>query len=183
MIYNLVQAVKAAKVFAAKNDIRYYFNGVALYVNDGVIESVVATDGYPMAVIGSTKLDSEVVIVGNKDVDTLCNALAASYQVKVNWPVIEIGDYKIPLVEGRYPDVRRVIPASDRKPANLIGIQPDYLAKMKPFKAALTKHLKARDRNAVGCKMMCGDANESVLFKLDNEKHDEAIVIINPMRL
>lgn len=189
MINNLVQAVKAAKVFAAKNDIRFYFNGVALYVSDdGVIESVVATDGYSMAVIGSTELNGEASIIANKDIDTLCNALATSDQVKVNWPVIEIGDYKIQLVDGRYPNVKRVIPTGERKPADVIGIQPDILAKLKPFKAALTKNLKPRDRAGVGCKMMCGTASEAVMFKFDNEKINNekinnAIVVVNPMRL
>lgn len=183
MINNLVQAVKAAKVFAAKNDIRFYFNGVALYVNDGVIESVVATDGYSMAVIGSTELNGEASIIANKDIDTLCNALATSDQVKVNWPVIEVGDYKIPLVDGRYPDVKRAIPTGERKPADVVGIQPDILAKLKPFKAALTKHLKPRDRVHIGCKMMCGSSSEAVMFKFDNEKIDNAIVVVQPMRL
>lgn len=184
MINNLVQAVKAAKAFAAKNDIRFYFNGVALYVSDdGVIESVAATDGYSMAVIGSTQLNGEASIIANKDIDTLCNALATSDKVKVNWPVIEVGDYKIPLVDGRYPDVKRVIPTGERKPADVIGIQPDILAKLKPFKAALTKNLKPRDRAGVGCKMMCGSTSEAVMFKFDNEKIDNAIVVVQPMRL
>lgn len=183
MINNLVQAVKAAKVFAAKNDIRFYFNGVALYVNDGVIESVVATDGYSMAVIGSTELNGEASIIANKDIETLCNALATSDQVKVSWPVIEIGDYKIPLVDGRYPDIKRVIPTGERKPADVIGIQPDALARLKPFKAALTKNLKPSDRAAVGCEMMCGGSSEPIMLKFYNGEIDNAIVVVQPMRL
>ena len=184
MVTNLVQAVKAAKVFSAKNDIRYYFNGIALYINDeNIIESIVSTDGYCMAVIGSLELNSNVVVVANRDVDSLCNALTDNVQVKVNGPTIEIGDYKIPLVECRYPHVKRVIPDRKRKPDEIIGIQPDLLSKLKPFKTALSQHLKPKDRNFIGCKMMCGDVGEPVVFEFDNDKIDKALVVINPMRI
>lgn len=184
MIVNLVQAVRAAKVFSAKNDIRYYFNGVALYINDeDIIESVVGTNGYSMAVIGSLELNSNVVVVANRDVDSLCNALTDNVQAKVNGLTIEIGDYKIPLVECRYPHVKRVIPDGKRNPDEMIGIQPNLLSKLKPFKTALTQHIKPKDRNFIGCKMMCGNAVEPVVFEFNNDKIDKALVIINPMRI
>ncbi|WGH28540.1 hypothetical protein 13VV501A_gene0044 [Vibrio phage 13VV501A] len=185
MIERLPQAVKAAKIFAATNDLRYYLNGVALYIVDsGVIESVVATDGHCMAIIGNETLPRVTpAIVANKDVDTLVNALSVNPYAIVDGFTLIVGEYRIPLVDGRFPDVQRVIPKKERNAGAVIGIQPNYLAKLKPFKAELCRHLKAKERNFVGVRMCCGDANEAVRFDFTGGRTDNAMVIINPMRL
>ena len=185
MIERLPQAVKAAKIFAATNDVRFYFNGIALYITDsGVIESIVATDGRCMAVIGSWPLARVTpAIVANKDVDTLANALSVNPYAAVEGFTLIVGEYRIPLIEGRFPDAQRVIPEKERNAGAVIGISPEYLAKLKPFKAELCRHLKAKERNYVGALMRCGDANEAVRFDFTGGKTDNATVIINPMRL
>lgn len=183
-IEHLPQAIKAVNVFSAKKDIRYYFNGVALYVLGGKIIGVAATDGVSMAVVGEVPNDpSDYVIIDNKDVAVLINATATDNGAVVSDGTLSIGMYKIPRVDGRYPDIRRVIPKEIRVAGNEIGIQPDFLAKLKPFKAALCQHLSAREKNIVGCKMHCGDANSAVRFDFDNGLIDTAMVIINQMRL
>lgn len=181
----LAQAVKAAKVFAAKNDVRYYLNGVALYITGNKITSVVSSDGHCCAIIGSENLrkTDQIAIVDHKDLETLYNALLLSSDVTANDNAIKIGDYTIPLVDGRYPDVMRVIPKKERDAANLIGVQPNYLAKLKPFKLELCKHLTTKERNLQGTRMRTGDAEESIIFEFTGEKIHSAIVLINPMRL
>jgi hypothetical protein len=183
----LAQAVKAAKVFAAKNDLRYYLNGVALYITENKITSVVSSDGHCCAIIGSEDLRKadKTAIVDHKDLETLYNALLLSSDVTVNntLSLMQIGDYQIPLVDGRYPDVARVIPKKERDAATLIGVQPNYLAKLKPFKLELCKHLTTKERNLQGTRMRAGGADESIIFEFSGEKIDSAIVLINPMRL
>lgn len=192
MIERLSQAIKAAKVFAAKKDIRYYLNGVALHIRGTTITSVVASDGYCCCIIGNQELqhDSEIAIVSNEDLPILLRALEGLPEgtstvngLKIDHMRLVIGDYSIPLVDGRFPDVRRVIPAKKRNAGSEIGINPDLLAKLKPFKSELCKHLKPRDRNTVGSIMKAGEANESIRFDFTSPKIDTATVIIQPMRL
>ena len=187
MIERLSQAIKAAKVFAAKKDIRYYLNGVALHIHGDTVVNVVASDGHCCCVIGpELRHDSEVAIVSNEDVPILLRALEGTSTVnglKIDHMKLVIGDYSVPLVDGRFPDVRRVIPAKKRKAGSEIGLQPEYLAKLKPFKTELCKHLTPRTRTAVGCIMKAGDANEAIRFDFTNPKIDMATVIISPMRL
>lgn len=59
MIERLSQAIKAAKVFAAKKDIRYYLNGVALHIQGTTITSVVSSDGYCCCIIGNQELQHD----------------------------------------------------------------------------------------------------------------------------
>jgi len=191
MIERLSQAIKAAKVFAAKNDIRYYLNGIALHIQGKTVVNVVASDGHCCCVIGpELRHDSEVVVVSNHDVPILLRALEGLPEgtstvdgLKIDHMKLVIGDYSVPLVDGRFPDTRRIIPAQKRNASSEIGLQPEYLARLKPFKSELCKHLKPRGRTAVGCTMKAGDANEVVRFDFTNEKTDRAIVIISPMRL
>ena len=192
MIDRLNQAIKAAKVFAAKKDIRYYLNGVALHIQGTTITSVVASDGYCCCIIGNQELqhDSEIAIVSNEDVPILLRALEGLPEgtstvngLEIDHMKLVIGDYRIPLVDGRYPDVRRIVPAQKRNTGSEIGLNPDLLAKLKPFKTELCKHLKPRNRMAVGSIMKAGEANESIRFDFTNPKIDTATVIIQPMRL
>lgn len=192
MIERLSQAIKAAKVFAAKKDIRYYLNGVALHIQGTTITSVVASDGYCCCIIGNQELphDSEIAIVSNEDVPILLRALEGLPEgtstvngLKIDHMKLVIGDYSVPLVEGRFPDVRRIVPAQKRNAGSEIGINPDLLAKLKPFKTELCKHLTPRTRAAVGSIMKAGEANESILFDFTNPRIDTATVIVQPMRL
>lgn len=191
MIERLSQAIKAAKVFAAKKDIRYYLNGVALHLQGDTVVNVVASDRHCCCVIGpELRHDSEVAIVSNEDVPILLRALEGLPEgtstvngLKIDHMKLVIGDYSVPLVDGRFPDTRRIIPAKKRNAGSEIGLQPEYLAKLKPFKTELCKHLTPRTRTAVGCTMKAGEANEAIRFDFTNPKTDMATVIISPMRL
>lgn len=191
MITQPSQAVKAVKLFAAKRDVRYYFNGVALYIENDRIVTVAATDGHCLSVVGREDTGSIIpVIVSNENLPTLITALDVALQaenplVSVDEFKMFIGGYALPLVEGRFPDIRRVIPKLKRTPADAIGIQPDYIGKLKQFKAELVKNIPARSKKTVGMVMRCGAADESVRFDICSPHglQDDAVVVITPIRL
>lgn len=157
MIEYLAQAIETCKPFVAKGDIRYYLNGVALYVVDGKVVTVAATDGYTMAMIGDDKAarTATCVVVANENIPTLLIAVASPGDTSVTVNdncTISIGQYTIPTVDGRFPDITRVIPQATRKPSIDFGIVLDtgYLARLEKARKTLTSHLAARDRKFIG---------------------------------
>ena len=144
---NKIQAIKTALQFAAKNDIRYYLNGVALYIQDGVLLSVVGTDGHSMVVVGDhilNPVERDIAIVDRKDIPTLVNALSLGDTFQIDHLTLKIGEsYSIPLIDGRYPDVRRVLPDKKRTVSIDSGIcfNPEYVAKLEKARKEITTHL------------------------------------------
>ena len=180
---NLTNAVKAASVFSAKNDVRYYFNGVTLYMSGGDVNSIVSTDSHVCAIIGDFGLKGVPVVIDNKDVDTLCNALLASDDVELGDGVLIVGAYHIPVVDCRFPDIKRLIPNKSRTPCELVGIKIDYMAKLKPFKNQLYKHLPAKEKSCLSAKMSVGGETDVITLTFSGEEITPAIVLISPMRL
>lgn len=103
--------LKAVMFSAAKNDVRYYLNGVM--VRNG---EMAATNGHLLLLIKSEKIksDGEYII----DNDTLKMILTAHKGIKGDSPVEVVdsmtttGSSKISItpVDGKFPDVNRVIP-------------------------------------------------------------------------
>lgn len=188
---NKVQAIKTALQFAAKNDIRYYLNGVALYIQDGVLLSVVGTDGHSMVVVGDhilNPVERDIAIVDRKDVPTLVNALSLGDTFQIDHLTLKIGEYSIPLIDGRYPDVRRVLPDLKRAVSIDYGIcfNPEYIAKLEKARKEMTTHLKASDRKKVTVKCHFAGSNDAGLFALQYYGKDGSIddcsVTIMPVR-
>ncbi len=106
----------------AVNDIRYYLNGM-LFVADGKTLSIVATDGHRLA-FASTELEVEVpvrqeVILPRKTVVELQRLLSndnenVTFQFAANQAKLSFSgmDFVTKLVDGRFPDYKRVIPKS-----------------------------------------------------------------------
>ncbi len=107
----------------AVHDIRYYLNGI-LFVAEGKKLSLVATDGHRLA-FASAMLDTEVprqeVILPRKTVIELQRLLSdaegalemqfASNQARFRFGAME---FVSKLVEGKFPDYNRVIPANHK---------------------------------------------------------------------
>ena len=108
----------------ANQDVRYYLNGM-LFEVDGTTLRSVATDGHRMAV-SSTQLESELaqqqIIVPRKGIQELVKLLDAPEQPVV----LQIGSSNLraevnnfvftsKLVDGRFPDYRRVMPQNTTK--------------------------------------------------------------------
>ncbi len=108
----------------ANQDVRYYLNGM-LFEIDGLTLRAVATDGHRMAVAQTTitqALASKQIIVPRKGILELAKLLDAPEQ-----PVeLQIGSANLraevnnfiftsKLVDGRFPDYRRVLPQNTNK--------------------------------------------------------------------
>ena len=108
----------------AQQDIRYYLNGMLLVV-DGTTVRAVATDGHRLALAEVTKADASSkieAIVPRKtilelsrllpDTDDLVRVQMAANQAKFSFGDIELISK---LVEGKFPDYQRVVPAANSK--------------------------------------------------------------------
>ncbi len=109
----------------AAQDIRYYLNGMLLVV-DGTIVRAVATDGHRLAMCEVTKdgaTGKVEAIIPRKTILELSRLLPdaedeqvrvqmAANQVKFSFGAIELISK---LVEGKFPDYQRVIPANNTK--------------------------------------------------------------------
>ncbi|MFB9137403.1 DNA polymerase III subunit beta [Vibrio olivae] len=108
----------------ANQDVRYYLNGMLFEIDGNTLRSV-ATDGHRMAV-ARTELDGEFaqqqIIVPRKGVQELVKLLDAPEQPVV----LQIGSSNVraevnnfvftsKLVDGRFPDYRRVLPQNTTK--------------------------------------------------------------------
>lgn len=112
----------------AVHDIRYYLNGI-LFIAEGKLLTLVATDGHRLALAQST-LDSEIpkqeVILPRKtvlelqrllkDEDTPIEMRFAANQARFAFSGME---FVTKLVEGKFPDYNRVIPKNHKNAVTL----------------------------------------------------------------
>jgi DNA polymerase-3 subunit beta len=107
----------------AQQDVRYYLNGMLLET-DGKMLRTVATDGHRLALCEMdlpTKSGSQQVIVPRKGVLELQRLLGTEGDVQItigsNHIRAQIGDVRFTskLIDGRFPEYSRVIPASPPK--------------------------------------------------------------------
>ncbi len=110
----------------ALQDVRYYLNGMLLESNNGKI-SCVSTDGHRLAksvLLGSIELEKEIsCILPRKGISELSKILASTNEqnisviVNKNQLCVEIGSiiYISKLIDGRYPDYKKVIPLMNDK--------------------------------------------------------------------
>jgi DNA polymerase III subunit beta len=119
----------------AQQDVRYYLNGTLLET-DGKMLRTVATDGHrlaiaeaPLATNGKT-INPQQMIVPRKGVLELTRILGSSGDVEiaigVNHIRLQIGDVRFTskLIDGKFPEYGRVIPAN---PGKTIVVQRDAL--------------------------------------------------------
>lgn len=194
---DFLAALKMVSHAAALKDIRYYLNGVFLEW-DGVLLSVVGTDGHRMAVAqlnyGEKLLEKPVcVIVPTVQVKLLLSApktvgdvgLAFTDQHKAE--ITMAGQvFTINGVEGRYPDWRRVGPESAQtsiadSPVTAIGFNAVYAAE------ACAAPAKVSNRKYQGVKLILRGANEAMRFEAglagDHPSLVNAYCIVMPMRV
>ena len=107
----------------AQQDVRYYLNGMLLET-DGKMLRTVATDGHRLALCEMdlpTKSGSQQVIVPRKGVLELQRLLGTEGDVQItigsNHIRAQIGDVRFTskLIDGRFPEYSRVIPAAPPK--------------------------------------------------------------------
>lgn len=194
---DFIAALKMVTHAAALKDIRYYLNGVFLEW-DGVLLSVVGTDGHRMAVAqlnyGEKLLEKPVcVIVPTAQVKLLLSTPKTVGNVALAFPeqhkaeITMAGQvFTINGVEGRYPDWRRVGPEYAQScpgdtQVSSIGVNAVYLAEAC---AALAKVANKKYR---GVKLILRGANEAMRFEAglagDHPSLVNAYCIVMPMRI
>lgn len=108
--------LKAALIFAAKKDVRYYLRGVLFEVQNGQAR-LVATDGQILGVfqLGECSLPDTQIIIPRERLETI--------KLKADEVTLRPGDgktcalvyagdeYTFTAIDGRFPDYRRVIPS------------------------------------------------------------------------
>ena len=136
-------ALKAVSRFAAVKDIRYYLVGVQVESNP-LETRLCATDGHTLAVHrADAKGDNEGSWTGILPLDAVTTLLKMKPAIKslkdepIHLTIAESGEIRADwngqsiitrAVDGKFPDYRRVIPASlDGAPA---WINPDYLTRI-----------------------------------------------------
>lgn len=121
--------LEGALMFQAKNDVRYYLNGIC-FMPDGRVS---ATDGHRLFVGGNhdNKITDNVIVSVSKsptkrydyavlDTKTKMVTYHDSFDVLVGAGICE-------LIDGKFPDIDRVIP-KQTSPAEQIGFNAKYLA-------------------------------------------------------
>lgn len=124
--------VKSAMVMQAKNDVRYYLNGLLIGGN-----KIVATDGHRMIVVDSEEAtfepaiftikgilpnsakECEFVFIGEDYGVITCTSSRGQEMDKV---------IKFAIVEGRFPNHERVIPSGECKKYSEVAFNLEYMA-------------------------------------------------------
>src|SRR6202167_6064982 len=129
----LLRLLEKTHFSMAQQDVRYYLNGMLLEIDAQVLRAV-ATDGHRLALcetaLGAKAKTSQQVIVPRKGVLELQRVLTdegvAEGAIGSNHVRAQIGDIRFTskLIEGRFPEYSRVIPAT---PASAIRADRDIL--------------------------------------------------------
>lgn len=145
----LKRLLQLAQFSMASQDIRYYLNGM-LWVLDGKLLRVVATDGHRLA-CAETELEQETtareVIVPRKTVVELTKLLddtddPVSLAIGANQITLRLGDTELvsKVIDGKFPDYQRVIPQN--QPLHLVANRAAVVAALQ--RAAILSNEKFR---------------------------------------
>lgn len=194
---DFIAALKMVSHAAALKNPRYYLNGIFLEW-DGVLLSVVGSDGHRMAVAqlqyGEKLLDKPVcVIIPTAQVKLLLSAPKTVGDVELAFPDQHKADitlagqvFTINGIDGRFPDWRRVWPEyaqsySGDTQASSIGFNAVYVAE------ACAALAKVANKKYQGVKLILRGTNEAMRFEAglagDHPSLVNAYCIVMPMRI
>lgn len=123
-----VSELKAVSVFAAVNDIKYFFNGLHIDFEKGILE---ATDGCCLVRVEHPDFLQKGqgdMIVPIKTVQTVLRYLDKKEKVEITRTTI--GGIPFKPIEGRYLDCNRVIPDETTEKGVIPWLNSKYLAKI-----------------------------------------------------
>ena len=156
----------------AQQDIRYYLNGLLMVVEDGNLK-VVATDGHRLAFAAlklGVQLPRQEVIVPRKTVLELGKLLADSdAPVKIELAATQASfsfgsiDLVSKLIDGKFPDYTRVIPASHKNRLQ---------AAREPLRQALLRAAILSNEKFRGVRWVLGDGSLKIVSS--NAEQEEA---------
>ncbi|MBK6674231.1 MAG: DNA polymerase III subunit beta [Proteobacteria bacterium] len=158
----------------AQQDVRYYLNGTLLET-DGKLLRTVATDGHRLAIAeaqlatGGKNVTAQQVIVPRKGILELQRILGNEGDVEItigsNHIRLQIGDIRFTskLIDGKFPDYGRVIPAS---PSKAVVVERDS------FRAALQRTAILSNEKYRGVRVSL--AKNSLKLQAHNPEQEEA---------
>ena len=158
----------------AQQDVRYYLNGTLLET-DGKLLRTVATDGHRLAIAeaqlatGGKNVTAQQVIVPRKGLLELQRILGNEGDVEItigsNHIRLQIGDIRFTskLIDGKFPDYGRVIPAS---PSKAVVVERDS------FRAALQRTAILSNEKYRGVRVSL--AKNSLKLQAHNPEQEEA---------
>lgn len=159
--------LKAVMFSAAKNDIRYYLNGVM--VRNG---EVAATNGNMALIIKSDdiKSDGEYIIDNDtlKMIVTVHKGIKGDNRIEVIDGVVTTGKSKVHItpVDGKFPDVNRVIPQETS--GEIAHFNAEYLLNCQKanceFLGRKYAHIKLQHNGKDGAKFESEDKEGNKLF-------------------
>lgn len=169
--------IRAAMIMQAKNDIRYYLNG--LLIGGG---KVVATDGHRLIVVDSPKVKFEPLIftikgkVPKKAMDCEFVFIGDDHGIVMSKDRMSNdvdAVVKFTVVSGKYPDYKKVMPKGAPNNISSVGFNIGYLADV---------HKASKELGSVynGGEFKFYDNNVTVSIKTPENK---ATCVIMTMRL
>lgn len=167
--------LKAVMFSAAKNDVRYYLNGVM--VRNG---EMAATNGHMLLLIKSEKIksDGEYIIDNDtlKMIVTSHKGIKGDNRIEVIDGVVTTGKSKVDIipVDGHFPDVNRVIP---QEPSGEIAhFNAEYLLACQKanekFLGRKYAHIKLQHNGQAGAK-----------FESEDKDGNKLIGVVMPVRI
>ena len=117
----IIKVVKALLVFAARGDVRYYLNGVHVR-REGAGVLMEATDGHRLLRVWL----NDNLGFATPDVDLILNREQLDIAVKVykdlRFSGLMVNDVMVETIDGRFPDVPRVLGREPREKATGVGL-------------------------------------------------------------
>ena len=165
--------LKAVMLAAAKKDVRYYLNGVM--VRNG---EMAATNGHMALIIKSDGIKSDgEYIIDNHTLKMIVNSykiVTGDTPVEVKYGTTGIGRISITPVDGKFPDVNRVIP---QEPSGEIAhFNYEYLL------ACQKANEEFLDRKSVYIKLQ-HNGQSGAKFESDDENDNKLIGVVMPIRI
>lgn len=174
---DLKRLIDSTHFAMAQQDVRYYLNGMSLETDQNIIRTV-ATDGHRLALAKITNneaLSSKQVIIPRKGVleilrlisedDTLLKVKLGSNHLRIHSSEFI---FTSKLVDGRFPDYRRVLPKDGDK---LISVDRGE------FKASLARAAILSNEKFRGIRMNVADGE--VTITANNPEQEEAVEVID----
>lgn len=167
----------AALECAAKKDIRYYLQGINIQITKDAVGMVYGTDGHilfagQLPYVGDYVAELNLIIPTDA-VKRLAKKLDFT-ELEYDGQNYLLGGARFVPVDGKYPDIARVIPDIDHNTEQAPGTyNPDLLVRAR---AALSLYLGVKPKDAFG---FIQRGNDSAVMHAGT---NECLVVIMPMR-
>jgi DNA polymerase-3 subunit beta len=164
-----INTIKALMLFAAKKDVRFYFNGLHIEQSaNGTI--AVACNGHVIAVarIDTDAHEPSSVIIDRQYIDNIKSKYAVTFNQSDAATVsikTENGTLTVPIMDAKYPDWRRVVSA--KQTGERAYFQPEYAAIVdkagQTIKKCSTPYVIQQNGNNVGYCNLGSDVHAYVM--------------------